>query len=134
MQMTLILLLMLSLMAAVIGGGFFYQGFGAQRDRRLYTSRGRWVEIEDGSRLYLLEKGVGGPTVIFESGIAATNLNWFHIQESVARFTGTASYDRCGLGWSSKSKTARTPGNIAQELHEMLQQAGIKPPLVLVGH
>ena len=132
--MTLILLLMLSLMAAVIGVGFFYQWFGAQRDRRLYTSRGRWVEIEDGSRLYLLEKGVGGPTVIFESGIAATNLNWHHMQEEVARFTHTASYDRSGLGWSSRERTTRTPANIARELNGMLERAGIKAPFVLVGH
>jgi pimeloyl-ACP methyl ester carboxylesterase len=119
---------------AIITIGFLYQCIGSVRDRRRFAGAGRWVEIGGKSRLYLLEKGSGGPTVIFEAGIAATNLNWFHIQENVARFTGTASYDRCGLGWSSKSKTARTPGNIAHELHEMLQQAGIKPPLVLVGH
>jgi len=28
-------------------------------------------------RLYLVEKGSSGPAVIFEAGIAATNLNWF---------------------------------------------------------
>jgi pimeloyl-ACP methyl ester carboxylesterase len=72
--------------------------------------------------------------VLFEAGIAATNLNWFHIQETVSRFTGTASYDRSGLGWSSPCRTARTPGNIAVELHAMLQHAGIKPPYILVGH
>src|SRR5580698_11116851 len=129
-----ILLLIPILAAGLVIAGFVYQLTGASRDRHRYAKAGRWIDIGRGCRLYLLEKGSGGPTVIFEAGIAATNLNWFHIQESVARFTGTASYDRCGLGWSSKSKTARTPGNIAQELHEMLQQAGIKPPLVLVGH
>jgi len=94
----------------------------------------RWVDIGGKCRLYLLEKGTGGPTVLFEAGIAATNLNWFHIQEIVARFNHTASYDRGGLGWSSPSRTARTPGNIAHELHSMLQHAGIKPPYILVGH
>jgi pimeloyl-ACP methyl ester carboxylesterase len=72
--------------------------------------------------------------VLFEAGIAATNLNWFHIQEIVSRFTGTASYDRSGLGWSSPCRTARTPGNIAVELHDLLQCAEIKPPYILVGH
>ena len=57
-----------------------------------------------------LEKGADGPTVLFEAGIAATNLNWFHIQETVSEFACTASYDRCGLGWSSPCRTARTPG------------------------
>jgi pimeloyl-ACP methyl ester carboxylesterase len=114
--------------------GFLYQQIGDSRDRRRYASIGRCVDIGNGRKLYLLEKGSGGPTVIFEAGIAATNLNWFHIQEDVARFTGTASYDRGGLGWSSPCRSARTPGNLAAELHALLQSAGIKPPYVLVGH
>jgi pimeloyl-ACP methyl ester carboxylesterase len=72
--------------------------------------------------------------VLFEAGIAATNLNWFHIQEAVSRFASTASYDRGGLGWSSPCRTARTPANLAAELHQMLEGAGIKPPYILVGH
>jgi pimeloyl-ACP methyl ester carboxylesterase len=78
--------------------------------------------------------GSGDATVLFEAGIAATNLNWFHIQATVSRFASTASYDRCGLGWSSPSRTARTPTNIATELHQLLAGAGIKPPYILVGH
>jgi len=120
--------------AILISAGFFYQWIGSRRDRRRFAGSGRSVEIGPGCRLYLLEKGSGGPTVLFEAGIAATNLNWFHIQEMVSRFTGTASYDRCGLGWSSPCRTARTPGNIAVELHDLLRCADIKPPYVLVGH
>ena len=114
--------------------GFVYQCIGTHRDRIRYAGAGRWVSIGQGRRLYLLEQGSGGPTVIFEAGIGATNLNWRHIQKTVARFTGTASYDRSGLGFSSRCRTARTPGNIAAELHNLLEQAGIKPPYVLVGH
>jgi pimeloyl-ACP methyl ester carboxylesterase len=116
--------------------GFLYQWFGARRDRLRFTGDGRWVDIGAGRRLYLIEKGACGQghTVIFESGIAATNLNWFRIQQAVSCFTATASYDRGGLGWSSPCRSARTPANIAAELHAMLEQAGIKPPYVLVGH
>jgi pimeloyl-ACP methyl ester carboxylesterase len=119
---------------ALFAVGFLYQRIGSLRDRSRYASLGRWIDIGQGRRLYLLEKGSGGPAVLFESGIAATNLNWCHIQEIVSRFTHTASYDRCGLGWSSPGHTARTPGNIAVELHVLLQCAGIKPPYILVGH
>ena len=129
-----ILLLIPILAAGLVIAGFVYQLTGARRDRHRYAKAGRWIDIGRGCRLYLLEKGSGGPTVIFESGIAATNLNWHQIQESVAQFTHTASYDRGGLGWSSQAVSARTPGNIAVELHGLLASAGIKPPYVLVGH
>jgi pimeloyl-ACP methyl ester carboxylesterase len=129
-----LLFYLLGLAAALVAAGFMYQCLGARSDRRRYTREGRWIDIGGRRRLYLLEKGSSGPTVLFEAGIAATNLNWFHIQEAVSRFACTASYDRGGLGWSSPCRTARTPGNIAAELHQLLEEAGIKPPYILVGH
>ena len=119
---------------AVLAAGVLYQWLGARRDRRLYTAEGRWISIRSGSELYILEKGSGGPTVVFESGIGATNLNWGAVQEAVSRFTHTVSYDRGGLGWSSAAMSPRTPGNLAAELHTMLDRAGFKPPYILVGH
>ena len=114
--------------------GILYQSIGAILDRRRFANHGHMVEIGAGRKLYVRERGAGGPTVVFEAGIAATNLNWFHVQEQVSQFTATASYDRGGLGWSSPCQSARTPANIAVELHSMLDRAGIKPPFVLVGH
>ncbi len=119
---------------ALIAVGMIYQTLGGRRDTRLYAGSGRWIAIGPRSRLYVLEAGSGKPTVLFESGIGATNLNWRHIQQAVAQFTATAAYDRGGLGWSSPCRTARTPSNIAAELHEMLQSGGIEPPYILVGH
>ena len=129
-----LLLSILALIAALLTAGVVYQRLGERSDRRRYTGDGRWIDIGGKRRLYLVEKGSSGPTVIFEAGIAATNLNWFHIQEAVSRFASTASYDRGGLGWSSPARTARTPSNIAAELHQLLEGAGIKPPYILVGH
>jgi len=129
-----LLFCILALAVALITMGFIYQCLGARSDRLRYTSSGRWIDIGCKRKLYLLEKGSGNSTVLFEAGIAATNLNWFHIQEAVSRFASTASYDRGGLGWSSPCRTARTPANIAVELHQMLGQAEIKPPYILVGH
>jgi len=125
---------LLSTIAVLVLAGFLYQCIGSYRDRARYAGSGRWVTIGPGCRLYLLERGSGGPTVLFEAGIGATNLNWRHIQETVSGFTGTASYDRGGLGFSSRCLTARTPSNIAHELHNLLERAAIKPPYILVGH
>ena len=130
-------LMILAVPVALALAGFVYQWVGSQVDRQRFAASGRMVEIERGLRLYLLEmgeRGAGEPTVIFESGIAATNLNWHCVQESVAEFNHAVTYDRAGLGWSSRALTRRTPGNIALELHTMLQAAGIQPPYVLVGH
>jgi pimeloyl-ACP methyl ester carboxylesterase len=118
----------------LLATGVLYERIGDWRDRRRYAGSGRWVPIANGAKLYLFELGMGEPTVLFEAGIGATHLNWCHIQESIADSARTASYDRCGLGWSSRCRTARTPGNVANELHEMLDRAGLKPPFVLVGH
>jgi hypothetical protein len=92
--------------------GLLYQWIGGQpRPAALRHSGGAGSTIGGRRKLYLLEKGsgTGRPTVLFEAGIAATNLNWFHIQEIVSRFTGTASYDRGGLGWSSPAARRAPP-------------------------
>jgi len=129
-----IVLSIVALAAVIFGTGFLYQVVGSHRDRMRFSSPGRWVKIGSGHKLYMLEQGEGGPTVLYEAGIAATNLNWCHIQETVAHFTHTVSYDRGGLGWSGPSITARTPTNCASELHDLLEKANIKPPYILVGH
>ena len=124
----------LASVALLVFAGTVYQHFGSLRDRRIYTGHGRWVSIGRGCRLYVFEDGEGEATVLFESGIGATHLNWRGIQDPIATLTHTITYDRAGLGWSSPSRTPRTPGNIATELHQMLETAGFRPPYVLVGH
>lgn len=134
MDRLLWLLLVIPLLPAV---GMLYQWIGALRDRRRYLGLGRLVELSDGRRVYISDMGrenEGYPTVVFESGIAATSQNWLRVQETVAGYARAVSYDRGGLGWSSASATDRTPTNIAGELREMLQRAGIPGPYVLVGH
>jgi pimeloyl-ACP methyl ester carboxylesterase len=128
------LLLVIPVLPAV---GMLYQWIGALNDRRRYLGLGRLVELGGGRSIYISDMGSEnepGPTVVFESGIAATSQNWLRVQESVAEYARAVSYDRGGLGWSSASASERTPSNIALELREMLQQAGIPRPYVLVGH
>jgi pimeloyl-ACP methyl ester carboxylesterase len=128
------LLLAIPVLPAV---GMLYQWIGALSDRRRYLGLGKLVDLGGGRRVYVSDMGrenQSGPTVVFESGIAATSQNWLRVQESVANYARAVSYDRGGLGWSSASASERTPSNIARELREMLQQADIPGPYVLVGH
>ena len=129
MHWTLWLLVLLLLVPAA---GFAYQVLGGLRDRQLMTP-GERVEAGNG-RLYLLKKGVGQPTVVFESGFVATSLNWQHIQDALCAESATVVYDRGGLGWSDGASSERTPANIAGELRAALIAAGIEPPYLLVGH
>lgn len=124
--------------------GWLYQTVGVWRDKRRFvgsgeSARGRMVEVADGRRVYVQEMGPERtdpalPTVVFESGIAASSQNWLEVQRRVAEYARTVSYDRAGLGWSCESDCARTPGNIARELREVLRAAGVEGPFVIVGH
>ena len=127
-------LIIFGCLAAIILLGCACQFLASRRDRLRYANSGRWIEIEDRQQLFVVEKGTGNTTVVFESGIAATHLNWCAIQQEVSRFACAVGYDRCGLGWSSPARTERTPANAARELRRMLAGAGIQPPYVLVGH
>lgn len=77
--------------------------------------------------------GIGDPAVIFESGGAGPGLAWEPIQTEASKFTRACWYDRAGEGWSDPGPFPRTSAAIANDLHELLKQAGIRPPLVLAG-
>ncbi|MDR3754633.1 MAG: alpha/beta fold hydrolase [Terracidiphilus sp.] len=124
----------LASVALLVLAGTVYQHIGSLRDRRMHTGQGRSVSIGRGCGLYFFEEGRGEPTVLFEAGIGATHLNWRGIQDPISTVAHTVAYDRASLGWSSPCRTPRTPGNIATELHRMLEAAGFRPPYVLVGH
>ena len=81
-----------------------------------------------------MDAGQGSPTIVFESGIAASSLNWTALQAEVARFTRTCAYDRAWLGWSDPASTPRVTSKLTGELHSLLAEAHIPAPYVLVGH
>jgi pimeloyl-ACP methyl ester carboxylesterase len=76
----------------------------------------------------------GQPTVVFVSGLGEGVEAWQPVQPQVARFARTVSYDRAGLGRSAMEEARPTFQRVATQLHTLLQNAGIKPPYVLVGH
>ena len=78
--------------------------------------------------------GVGSPAVVFESGLGGTSLEWIKVQSEVARFTRACSYDRAGYGWSEAGPVPRSGRHLVDELGQLLVNASIAPPYVLVGH
>jgi pimeloyl-ACP methyl ester carboxylesterase len=127
------MLLLIAIPVLLILIGVVYQRIGSGRDLRRYPPPGRIVDV-NGVGLHLRIKGQGTPTVIFESGVAASSINWTRVQTEVAQFTSTVSYDRAGFAWSRASSRALTPVEMMEMLREALSRADLKPPYVLVGH
>ena len=61
-------------------------------------------------------------------------MGWDLVQPGIEKFTRVCSYDRAGYGWSDPGPSPRTSREIAKELHILLQNAGVQPPYILVGH
>ena len=76
----------------------------------------------------------GQPTVVLVSALGDSLETWKLVQPAVAQFARVVAYDRAGLGQSEADTTPPTPQRIANQLHTLLQNAGIQPPYVLVGH
>ena len=125
-----ILLVTLALLAAL---GTLYQAIGTWRDRRRFPPPGQLVRVNKG-RMHIHVTGEGTPNVVFESGMGASCLSWTLVQPQVAQFSRAVSYDRAGHGWSDPALEPRTAGQIAQELHALLNATGLPGPYVLVGH
>jgi len=127
----LLIILVIFLIAGLAGPA--YQAVASVNDFRRHPPPGRLVDLGS-HRLHLLTMGEGSPTVVMESGLPGTVLSWRWVQPEVAKFTRACSYDRAGLGWSDAGPLPRTADRIAEELHRLLERAGVSPPYVLVGH
>jgi pimeloyl-ACP methyl ester carboxylesterase len=87
-----------------------------------------------GFRLHILCTGSGSPSVVLDAALGGSSVSWSLVQPALAEVTRVCSYDRAGFGWSEAGPMPRTAGQIAAELHVLLQSAGVPPPYVFVGH
>jgi pimeloyl-ACP methyl ester carboxylesterase len=97
------------------------------------------VDVGDHS-LYLTCEGQGDPTVVFESGLGDSSIEWAMVTsvlDSVSFDTRACAYDRAGVGESDPWPNDEQPASardVANDLHALLSAGGIGPPYVLVGH
>ena len=88
-----------------------------------------------GYSLHLYCTGEGGaPTIVMDSGLGGTVLDWQLVQPEVAEFARVCTYDRGGMGWSEPGTQPRTSQQFVEELHALLNNAEVQGPYVLVGH
>lgn len=114
--------------------GILYQSIATKLDEQKYPPFGQMIDV-GGFRLHLFGTGkIDGPVVILEAGLGSHSLDWALVQSSVSEFARVYSYDRAGYGWSEESPNERTSINMVEELHTLLNKAGISGPYILVGH
>jgi pimeloyl-ACP methyl ester carboxylesterase len=94
---------------------------------------GKLIAI-NGCKLHLYSEGSGSPAVILHPGTGEFSFDWDLVQHKIAKKTQVCSYDRAGYAWSDMSPEFERFGPAAENLHELLLKAGVKPPYILVGH
>jgi len=92
----------------------------------------------NGQELYLEKMGNQGPIVVLEAGLGNGASSWKSIDREIAKFAQVVLYDRAGIGKSSprtiNSNSPITADEVATSLNQLLKQAKINPPYILVGH
>jgi microcystin degradation protein MlrC len=99
---------------------------------------GRLYEIE-GLSLHLHLSGPAPadaqqPTIVIESGAGTVSPLYARLQQTLARKYPVCSYDRPGLGWSQTDALPLDAERNARRLHALLAAAGVRGPLLFIGH
>ncbi len=116
--------------------GVVYETVMERKDRNSFPPPGQLVDV-NGHPMHIYCTGVdtpGNPVVILESGAGENLYNYLDLQSRISKFARVCSYDRSGIGWSETASSARTAGQKADELDQLLQSAGVDGPYLLVGH
>jgi pimeloyl-ACP methyl ester carboxylesterase len=118
---------------ALVVLGVAYQTLATELDKGKYTPRGQLYSV-NGHQMHIICQGEGSPTVVLEGGATAESLWWYWVQQQLAQHTQVCAYDRAGLGWSEAASGPRDPLIIVDDLHTLLQEAGVAGPYVVAGH
>ena len=87
-----------------------------------------------GYRMHMDCMGSGSPALILDAGLGNDSLIWGGVQPALAKNTRVCAYDRAGWGLSQTAPGPQDANHIADELHGLLDAAGIDGPVVLMGH
>jgi pimeloyl-ACP methyl ester carboxylesterase len=106
---------------------------------RLFNSKpvppGKLVDV-NGTKLHIRTEGNKNnlPTIILESGANGSTEIFHWVAKGLKKNLRVVRYDREGKWFSESSKDSITPEYYANQLHELLEKSGEKPPYILVGH
>lgn len=105
----------------------------AVSDRSQPPPPGKLIDV-GGYRVHLYCTGERSPTVIVASG--GFSFDWGLVQPTIARVVRICTYDTAGTAWSDPMQRGMKPscGYRVNELHNLLNNAGIQGRYILVGY
>ncbi|MFO1217981.1 MAG: alpha/beta hydrolase [Burkholderiaceae bacterium] len=83
---------------------------------------------------HLRRGGSAQPTVVLQAGHGDGARSWDPVFDRLAARHAVIAFDRPGYAGRTATAAPRDPCTIADEQHALLQQLGVKTPVVLVGH
>lgn len=113
--------------------GFTYQRIGETLDLAAFPAPGEFYDVGDVS-LHMSCSGTGVQTVLFSSGMGNPAASWEPLRRLLEADFRVCSYDRDGLGWSRDSGGPRDATLATDRLARLMDAAGLKGPVILVGH
>lgn len=119
----------------LMGSGAIYEQVSVHKDLKSYTTSGQLYNV-NGENMHLYTLGQGDVTVVFASGWGTANpyVDFYPLYEKLAPHVKFAVYDRFGYGYSDTTDKKRDIDTITNEIHEVLQVSGQKPPYLFVAH
>lgn len=97
----------------------------------------QFVTLFDHRRMHMSCAGQGEPVVLLDYGAGGTaKRDWADLatQLAAAANTRVCAYDRAGRGLSDPASTPRDAFAVADDIFNMVNNAGFNSPIVLVGH
>jgi pimeloyl-ACP methyl ester carboxylesterase len=119
--------------AAVLAGSSAFNAIAIWQYRAANPPPGAFYSV-NGHQMHINCTGSGSPTIVLEAGAANDATVWETVQPALSRTTRVCSYDRAGYGWSEPQPGPSDADHIAAQLHELLIQANVNGPIVLMGH
>lgn len=97
------------------------------------TMPGKFYDV-GGYKMHIYCTGQGSPTLVLDAGLGNDWTVWGAVQPTLSKTTRVCSYDRAGFGGSARRLGTRDADHIVGEQHQLLAQAGITGPIILMGH
>ena len=91
------------------------------------------IQISSAQLAYALY-GDGKVGIVIEMGLGASMAEWNQLAKRLSGQRTVLLYQRAGYGSSSVSALERTPGNIAMELRQLLEQIPHEEKVILLAH